>query len=72
MNWGAMGKKEMIGCSVLTGVTHTHPTPTNPTGGLPLTSPKTNEEIDPAQALLFPNMTLRTLVIEYKEEKKRE
>jgi hypothetical protein len=45
---------------------------TRHTGGLPLTSPKTNEQIEAAQALLFPNTTLRTLIVEYREAKTRE
>lgn len=42
------------------------------TGGLPLTSPTTNLELDAAQATLFPNVTLRGLVLEYREAKTRE
>lgn len=48
--------------------THSNPH----TGGLAPTSPSTNEELDPAQVQLFPNKTLRTLVIEYREAKRQE
>lgn len=60
--------------------THTHEpipshNPTTPTGGMPLTSPKTGLEIDgPAEegAVLVPNFLVRSFVAKYKATKTRE
>jgi hypothetical protein len=42
------------------------------TGGAPLKSPKTNVVIPAAQAILAPNVLIRSFVMEYKATKTRE
>lgn len=40
--------------------------------GLPLTSPTTNQTIDPAQGVLAPNVAIRGFVLDFKEKTVRE
>jgi hypothetical protein len=64
---GSTGSTNLIGVSSATY----HPPP-RPTGGKPLTSPKTNLAFAEAQSVVAPNVSLRGLVIEYREQKGRE
>ncbi len=43
-----------------------------PAGNKAVTSPKTNLRIDPNKIHLYPNVSIRSLAIEYKETKTRE
>lgn len=59
-----------FGLNQITNTTHNHNH--NHTGGLELTSPKTGLTIEPALALLAPNVMARSQVLEYREAKTRE
>ena len=48
------------------------PSITSHTVGKPVTSPKTNLVVQPKDVLLLPNVTVRSLVLEFKEATTRE
>jgi hypothetical protein len=56
----------------ITHIPPTHARHVHKTGNKPLTSPKTNLQIDEGGAQLFPNVVVRGLMVEYKEAETRE